>query len=104
MKQENADIVSNANQIFIKFYSESDYMITLKNCKRTSRGTKTSTKLGFILIVIVELNESALKDPFAVFVGTKIRGTATIVSRLQVRNYKHSIQREDSFRTLRENF
>ena len=75
-KEENVSIFINANQTFIKFHIESDYIIAPRNYKRTGRSVKTDTKLGFTLIVTAKLNTSTLNDLFLVFAGAKIEDTA----------------------------
>ena len=60
----------------MKFHSEWDCVITIKNTKHISRSAKTDTKLGFILIVRAGLNTSVLKNLYIVFTGIKIEDAA----------------------------
>ena len=103
-KDEGFGVVVNADQTFIKFYSESDYGIAPKSTKRVGGSVNADTQIGFILMVAAELNTSTLKDPFVAFTGTKMEDAASAVSRLQTNDCKHSTWREDEHGTTYDNF
>jgi hypothetical protein len=70
-KEADVDIVVNADQTFLRFYPEQEYVLAPKGCKRVGGKVKTDEKAGCTLMVSAELNSSRLLPPFIVMNGTK---------------------------------
>ena len=66
------DVVINADQTFVNFLPEAQYVLAPKGAKRIGGKIKGDEKSGFTLMVAAELNSSQLLPPFVVFNGTRI--------------------------------
>jgi hypothetical protein len=71
LQEANVDIVVNADQTFLRFMPEQEYVLAPKGCKRVGGKVKTDEKAGCTLMVSTELNSSQLLPPFLVMNGTK---------------------------------
>lgn len=71
-KAADIDIVMNADQTFVHFYSEVGKVLAPKGTKRVGGKIKANEKAGFTLMLGSELGSSQLVPPFIVFTGTKI--------------------------------
>ena len=73
--EEDANVIVNADQTFMKFYPEEEVFITKKDTKRDGVKVKADTKAGFTEIVTVNLAISRIEDPFVAYNGTKLKDT-----------------------------
>ena len=73
-KEENVDVVINADQTFVNFFMEETEVVAPKGIKRVGGKVKVEVKKGFTLMVACNLETSKIEAPFAVFDGTKLCG------------------------------
>eukprot|EP00956_Cyclotella_meneghiniana_P024783 scaffold50391_cov37-Cyclotella_meneghiniana.AAC.1 len=69
--EAGVDVVVNADQTFIKFYPEVEYVLAPSGAKRVGGKMNADDKAGFTVMVTAELNASKLLPPFIVYNGTK---------------------------------
>lgn len=90
LKEAKVEVVINADQTFIRYYPESDYVCAPKGAKRIGGNLSSNEKSGFTLMVGAELNSSSLVAPFVVFDGTKKKSARNLqqTSWWKYRNWK----------------
>ena len=71
--ESGVDIVINADQTSVYFYSEEEVVIAPRGTKRVDGKIKVDAKAGFTAMVGLELNSSAMAPSFAVFNGIKLK-------------------------------
>ena len=71
-KEFKADVVLNADQTFVRFYSEEGHVICPTGSKRVGGKVKADVKAGFTLMLCANMDTSSLLPPYIVYTGTKI--------------------------------
>jgi hypothetical protein len=64
-------VIVNADQTFLRFYPEHEYVLAPTGCKRVGGKIRSDEKSGCTLMVTAELNSSKLLPPFLVLNGRK---------------------------------
>ena len=90
LKELGVEVVINADQTFIQYYPESEYVLAPKGARRVGGNLESNEKSGFTLMVGAELNSSSLVAPFVVFDGTKKKSAKNLTqtSWWKYRNWK----------------
>jgi hypothetical protein len=71
-KDEEVDVVLNADQTFVNFYMEETEVVAPTGIKRVGGRVKAEVKKGFTAMVAVNLKTSEMDPPFVVYNGTKL--------------------------------
>ena len=72
-KDENVDVMLNADQTFVNFYPEEDVVVAPKGVRRVGGRVKADVKAGFTAMVSCNLLTSKMDPPFVVYNGTKLK-------------------------------